>query len=136
MEKLQRVPGIGSALFDYDWANLMVGDANSTFQSYLDELVNKIDGMGSYHRTRMIKKWAKSEHFPSAKFMAAMFASMQIFGQLYPYDDGDADPRKQEWFWFNSICHSLDPNHANPQKYPHMPPHGNEPWPAAFLNKG
>lgn len=64
----------------------MVADGNGTLQSYLDELVNKIDGMGSYHRTRLIKKWSRTEHFPAPKFMAAMFASMKIFGQLYPYD--------------------------------------------------
>jgi len=92
--------------------------------------------MGSAHRTRMIKKWSQSEHFPSPKFMAAMFASMQIFGQLYPYDEGKKDPRKQEWFWFNSICHALDPHHSNSKKYPHMPPHAGEPWPESVMNKG
>lgn len=66
----------------------MVADGNGSLQSYLEELVNKIDGMGSYHRTRLIKKWARTEHFPAPKFMAAMFASMKIFGQLYPYDSG------------------------------------------------
>lgn len=55
-----------------------------------------------------------------------MMASMQIFGQLYPYDDGKDDPRQGEWFWYNSITHSLDPNH---KKYPHMPPHEGEAWP-------
>lgn len=91
--------------------------------------------MGSAHRTKLIKKWARSEHFPSAKFMAAMFASMHNFGQLYPYDDGEKDPRNknnQEWFWYNSIAHSLDPHHA---KYPHMPPHKGEKWPDSMLSK-
>ncbi len=64
----------------------MVGDANNSFQSYLDELVNKVDGMGSFHRTRLIKKWSKL-HFPDPKFMVAMMASMKIFGQLYPGDE-------------------------------------------------
>ncbi len=118
----------------------MIADGNGSLQSYLDELVNKIDGMGSYHRTRLIKRWAHKEHFPSPKFMAAMFASMKIFGQLYPYDfeeSGyenlhDKDKKtKHEWVWYNSICHSLDPNHA---KYPHMPPHHGEPWPKKWTN--
>lgn len=109
-----------------EWPSLMVADGSSSIQSYLEELVNKIDGMSSVHRTNLIKKWGKYEHFPSPKFMAAMFASMQIFGQLYPYDDGAKDPRKQQWFWYNSIVHSLDPNHS---KYPHMPPHDGDKWP-------
>lgn len=113
----------------------MVADGNSSFQSYLDELVNKIDNMGSYHRTRLIKKWSTKEHFPSVKFMAAMMASMKIFGQLYPYDFGNDDYRNpdgtHEWFWYNSICHSLDPDH---KKYPHMPPHAGEPWPKQWVN--
>jgi len=113
----------------------MVADGNSSFHSYLDELIQKIDGMGSYHRTKLIKKWSKKEHFPSVKFMAAMCASMQIFGKLYPYDYGKddyKDPHTQshEWFWYNSISHSL--GHA----YPHMPPHHGEPWPDFLLDPG
>lgn len=89
MEKLDSSKGIfGWAMNKMEWPSLMIADGNGSFQSYLDELVNKIDGMGSYHRTRLIKKWSRKEHFPSVKFMAAMFASMKIFGQLYPYDGG------------------------------------------------
>ena len=115
-----------------EWPSLMVADGNSSFQSYLDELVNKVDSMGSYHRTRLIKQWSRNEHFPSAKFMAAMFASMQIFGQLYPYEFDEKDPRNGEWFWYGQICHSIDPSHS---KYPHMPPHAGSPWPQKLLNK-
>lgn len=114
----------------------MVADGNGTLQSYLDELVNKIDGMGSYHRTRLIKKWSRTEHFPAPKFMAAMFASMKIFGQLYPYDFGDKEEQNyknsdgsHEWFWYNSINHSLG------HKHEHMPPHAGEPWPKKWTNK-
>jgi hypothetical protein len=141
MEKLQSWKGPVSGILNWaEWPSLMVADGNGSLQSYLDELVNKIDGMGSYHRTRLIKRWAHKEHFPSPKFMAAMFASMKIFGQLYPYDfeeSGyenlhDKDKKtKHEWVWYNSICHSLDPNHA---KYPHMPPHHGEPWPKKWTN--
>lgn len=83
--------------------------------------------MGGYHRTRMIKKWSKL-HFPDPKFMAAMFASMQIFGQLYPYDGIEGEKPKQNWSWYNSITHT----HAVPLPDgwpPHMPPHGDEKWP-------
>jgi hypothetical protein len=130
IEKMQRMPG-GNILFDHDWANIMVWDANSSFQSYLDELVNKIDSMGSHHRTRIIKKWSKL-HFPDPKFMVAMMASMKIFGQLYPYDDGEKDVRRGEhgkdWFWYNSIMHSS--GIAAPDGWPHhMPPHGEGKWP-------
>ncbi len=88
--------------------------------------------MGSYHRTRMIKKWAQSEHFPSPKFMAAMFASMKIFGQLYPYDDGVDDVRSshgnKEWFWYNSMTHTGAM--PLPEGWPsHMPPHNGDKWP-------
>lgn len=84
-----------SGILNYaEWPSLMVADGSSSIQAYLEELVNKIDGMSSTHRTNLIKKWGSKEHFPSPKFMAAMFASMQIFGQLYPYDDGKDDPRK------------------------------------------
>jgi len=140
MEKLDSGGGIfGWAMSKMEWPSLMVADGNGSFQSYLDELVNKIDGMGSYHRTRLIKKWTKKEHFPSVKFMAAMFASMKIFGQLYPYDyeedaysvNGKADGKN--WFWYNSICHAIDPSHS---KYPHMPPHGNDPWPSKWTKEG
>lgn len=132
MEKLNSGGGIaGWAMNKMEWPSLMVADGNSSFQSYLNELVEKIDGMGSHHRTRLIKKWSTKEHFPSVKFMAAMCASMQIFGQLYPYDDGEKDPRKQEWFWYNQICHSIDPSH---KKHPHMPPHKGEPWPDSLLD--
>jgi hypothetical protein len=112
MEKLQSGKyGPISAFLNYaEFPSLMIGDGSSAIQSYIDELVNKIDGMSSEHRTRLIKKWSTKEHFPSPKFMAAMFASMQIFGQLYPYDFGDEDPRKvdgsREWFWYNSIMHT------------------------------
>ena len=109
----------------------MIADGNGTFQSYLDELVNKVDGMGSYHRARLIKKWSKKEHFPSPKFMAAMFASMKIFGNLYPGDDKDSyldDHGSSDWFWYNSI------NHALGHKYPHMPPHDGS-WPKDMINK-
>jgi hypothetical protein len=130
VEKAQKIPGIGGALFDYDWANLMVWDANSSFQSYLDELVQKIDNMGSYHRTRMIKKWSKL-HFPDPKFMAAMFASMHVFGQLYPYDTGGDDYKiggSNEWFWYNSITHTGAV--PVPDGWPpHMPPHWDQQWP-------
>jgi hypothetical protein len=115
----------------------MVADGSSSIQSYIDELVNKIDAMSSAHRTRLIKKWAKSEHFPSPKFMAAMFSSMMIFGQLYPYDgeleaynDSEhiAKKQKQEWFWYNSIMHTSAVN--APKGFPrHMPPHGDDKWP-------
>lgn len=91
--------------------------------------------MGSYHRTRLIKKWSTKEHFPSVKFMAAMFASMKIFGQLYPYDGGGNEYKtggSNEWFWYNSICHALDPSHT---KYPHMPPHGGDSWPTKWVGK-
>lgn len=73
--------------------------------------------------------------------MAAMFASMQIFGQLYPYDFADSgyanrnDPNEKtrhEWVWYNSIVHSIDPSHS---RYPHMPPHHGEPWPKKWTNK-
>jgi hypothetical protein len=140
MEKLDSGGGImGWAMNKMEWPSLMVADGNGSFHSYLDELVNKIDGMGSYHRTRLIKKWSKKEHFPSVKFMAAMMASMKIFGQLYPYDyeddaysvDGTANGK--QWFWYNSICHSLDPNHS---QYPHMPPHAGEPWPKQWTKDG
>ncbi len=116
----------------------MVGDANNSFQSYLDELVNKVDGMGSYHRGRLIKKWSKL-HFPDPKFMAAMMASMKIFGQLYPQDEGDKDPRVvdlhghkvRDWFWYNSITHAIG-RKILPDGWPeHMPPdasHGDK-WP-------
>lgn len=117
-----------------EWPSLMVAEGSSSIQSYLDELVNKIDGMGSYHRTRLIKKWSKKEHFPSVKFMAAMMASMQIFGKLYPYDFGENDYKNKdgtyEWFWYNSISHSLG------HKYPHMPPHAGEPWPEQWRKNG
>jgi hypothetical protein len=108
MEKLQNGSyGPISTFLNYtEFPSLMVGDGSTTIQNYLDELVNKVDGMSSVHRTRLIKKWAKNEHFPSPKFMAAMFSSMMIFGQLYPYDDGDRDVRKSEWFWYNSITHT------------------------------
>ena len=87
IEKLQGNYGPISSMLNWaEWPSLMVADSNSSFQSYLDELVSKIEGMGSVHRTRLIKKWSQ-EHFPSPKFMAAMFASMKIFSQLYPYDD-------------------------------------------------
>lgn len=89
IEKLQSGFGPLSSVLNWaEWPSLMVADGNGSLQSYLEELVNKIDGMGSYHRTRLIKKWARTEHFPAPKFMAAMFASMKIFGQLYPYDSG------------------------------------------------
>lgn len=132
IEKLQN-GGLVSGMLNWaEWPSLMVADGNSSFQSYLDELVNKVDAMGSYHRTRLIKQWASNEHFPSAKFMAAMFASMQIFGQLYPYEFNEKDPRHGAWFWYGQICHSIDPNHS---KYPHMPPHDGSPWPEKLLNK-
>jgi len=107
----------------------MVADSNGSFQSYLDELVNKIDAMGSYHRTRLIKKWAATEHFPAPKFMAAMFASMNNFGQLYPYNQDKEDARNKdhngnpchEWFWYNSIRHSAG---IAKEGFPmHMPVH-------------
>lgn len=133
MEKLQS-GGYGpvSSLWNWaEWPSLMVADGNSSFQSYLNELVEKIDGMGSFHRTKLIKKWASKEHFPSVKFMAAMCASMQIFGQLYPYDFGGDDYKNpdgtHEWFWYNSINHSLG------HKHQHMPPHGE--WPAEWIDK-
>jgi hypothetical protein len=129
MEKLDSGGGImGWAMNKMEWPSLMIADGNGSFQSYLDELVNKVDGMGSYHRGRLIKKWSRKEHFPSVKFMAAMMSTMKIFGQLYPWDRWEKDYKNSdgshEWFWYNSICHSLDPNHSNPEKYPHMPPHG------------
>lgn len=119
-----------------EWPSLMVADGNGSFQSYLNELVEKVDGMGSYHRSRLIKKWSKKEHFPSPKFMAAIMASMKIFGQLYPYDGGGDEYKSggsNEWFWYNSICHSIDPNHG---KYPHMPPHEGEEWPKVWTKEG
>lgn len=118
----------------------MVADSNNSFQSYVDELVNKIGDMGSVHRTKLIKKWARSEHFPSAKYMAALFASMTEFGQLYPYDDGfndkNKDPRNTDhhgghckgWFWFNGISEALG-------KGIHMPPHDGQKWPDYCRNK-
>ncbi len=141
IEKMQWWKGPISGILNWaEWPSLMVADGNGTLQSYLDELVNKIDGMGSYHRTRLIKKWSRTEHFPAPKFMAAMFASMKIFGQLYPYDFGEKEKQNyrnsdgsHEWFWYNSICHSLDRNHA---KYPHMPPHHGEPWPEKWTKEG
>ena len=71
--------------------------------------------------------------------MAAMCASMKIFGHLYPYDDGDSYTNSDgthEWYWYNSIRHSLDPNHADPKKYPHMPPHHGDKWPERWTDKG
>jgi len=135
IEKLQtgKSGPVGGLLNWAEWPSLMVADFNNSFQSYIDELVNHIDGMGSAHRTKLIKKWARTEHFPAAKFMAAMFASMHNFGQLYPYDDGAKDPRNkngQDWFWYNSIVHSLGHN-----KYPHMPPHQGQEWPEYCRNK-
>ena len=133
VEKAQKIGGgVGNWLFDYDWANLMIGDANSSFQSYLEELVSKVDSMGGHHRTRMIKKWSKL-HFPDPKFMAAMMASMKIFGQLYPYDDGKDDARQnshgKDWFWYNSIMHT-GCIAASKEDFPaHMPPHDGQPWP-------
>lgn len=132
IEKLQS-GGLTRGIMDWsEWPSLMVADSNNSFQSYLDELVNKVEGMGSYHRTRLIKKWGKSEHFPAAKFMAAMFASMKIFSQLYPYDSDDGDYEDKhghtQWYWYNSIVHSLG-------KYPHMPPHKGEDWPKECQNK-
>lgn len=116
----------------------MVADANGSFNAYLEELVNKIDSMGSYHRTRLIKKWARTEHFPAPKFMAAMFASMNNFGQLYPYNWEDDDPRnfnpegkRCEWFWYNSIRHAAGivmegfPSHM-PAHPPEKPPTNKE----------
>lgn len=135
MEKIQS-GGYGplSGIWNWaEWPSLMVADGNSSFQSYLNELVEKIDNMGSYHRTKLIKKWATKEHFPSVKFMAAMMASMQIFGQLYPYDEGEKDPRAGEWFWYRQITHSLDPDH---KKYPHMPLHEGDSWPEFLLDPG
>lgn len=88
--------------------------------------------MGSFHRTRLIKKWAKKEHFPSVKFMAAMMSSMKIFGHLYPYSfDGDYedDHGSHDWFWYNSI------NHALGHKHPHMPPHEGDEWPSKWISK-
>jgi len=85
MEKLDSGGGImGWAMNKMEWPSLMVADGNGSFQSYLNELVEKIDGMGTHHRTRLIKKWSTKEQFPSVKFMAAMMASVKIFGQLYP----------------------------------------------------
>lgn len=137
MEKLDSGGGImGWAMNKMEWPSLMVADGNGSFQSYLDELVNKVDGMGSYHRGRLIKKWSKKEHFPSVKFMAAMMSTMKIFGQLYPWDGGGNDYKtgdSNEWFWYNSICHSLDPSH---NKYPHMPPHGGDKWPEKWTKEG
>jgi hypothetical protein len=142
MEKLQNGKyGPVSTFLNYvEFPTLMVADGNGSFQSYLDELVNKIDGMGSFHRTRLIKKWSTKEHFPSVKFMAAMMASMKIFGKLYPYDFGEDDysyddhgKKKNEWFWYNSITHSLDPHHA---KYPKMPPAKGAAWPEKWTSKG
>lgn len=139
MEKLQSggYPIVSSLWNWAEWPSLMVADGNGSFQSYLNELVEKVDGMGSYHRARLIKKWATKEHFPSVKFMAAMMASMKIFGHLYPYDfDEDYTlehngHKSNEWFWYNSICHALDPDH---RKYPHMPPHHGEPWPKKWIS--
>lgn len=138
IEKLQWSGWVVGSVFNWaEWPSLMVADANGSFQSYLDELVNKIDGMGSYHRTRLIKKWARSEHFPSAKFMAAMMASMAIFGQLYPYNNDKDDPRNKdhhghpchEWFWYNSIAHTNAV--PLPVGWPsHMPPHHGYKWPS------
>ena len=60
--------------------------------------------------------------------MAAMFASMQIFGQLYPYDfDDEDDVRRQDWYWYNNVRHATP---ADEKKYPHhMPPHNENDWP-------
>lgn len=140
MEKLDSGGGIfGWAMNKMEWPSLMIADGNGSFQSYLDELVNKVDGMGSYHRGRLIKKWSTKEHFPSVKFMAAMMSTMKIFGQLYPGDGGGNDYKNSDgshgWFWYNSICHALDPNHSNPEKYPHMPPHGHD-WPKRWTKEG
>lgn len=142
IEKLQKGHSwpIGGLLNWAEWPSLMVANSNNTFQSYLDELVTMIDGMGSKHRTNLIKKWARSEHFPSAKFMAAMFASMHNFGQLYPYDYDEDDPRSKDshgtkidgWFWYTSIVHSVDPRHST---HPHMPPHDGQEWPEWCRNK-
>ena len=131
-EKAQRMAGPGGAFLRWvEWPYLMVGDSSSTIQSYLNELVERIDGMASHHRTRLIRKWGKY-HFPDPKFMASLFASMQIFGQLYPYDfdDDKNDPRVQDWYWYNNVMHSGGLDHLDPKKYPrHMPPHSEEEWP-------
>lgn len=139
MEKAQKIPGIGWFLFDHDWANLMIGDANNTFQSYLDELVDRIEGMGSAHRSRLIKKWSKL-HFPDPKFMAAQMASMKIFGHLYPaymawsgdyetWHGHGEDKKGTEWFWYNSMMHTGAFNHLDSKKYPHHMPVSEDKWP-------
>ncbi len=102
----------------------MVADGNGSFQSYLDELVNKIDGMGSYHRVRLIKKWS-SYHFPDPKFMAAMFASFHNFSHLYPYDDGSKKDSRGQWHFYNNVRHVV--TNVDEKQFPHHMPH--EPYP-------
>lgn len=59
MERLQSGSGPVAGLLNWaEWPSMMVADGNGSFQSYIEELVNKIDGMGSYHRVRLIKKWS------------------------------------------------------------------------------
>ena len=58
MEKLQGSGGPVGAFFNWvDWPTTMVSDGNNSMQSYLKKLIEKIDGSGSYHRARLIKKW-------------------------------------------------------------------------------
>jgi len=40
-----------------DWPAYMISESNNSFQSYLDELVQKIDDMSSSHRAKLITKW-------------------------------------------------------------------------------
>ena len=57
-----------------------------------------------------------------------MFASMQIFGQLYPYDFDDKDDvRREDWYWYNNVRHATP---ADEKEFPHhMPPHDENDWP-------
>jgi hypothetical protein len=85
----------------------MVADGNGSFQSYLDELVNKIDGMGSYHRVRLIKKWSS------------------YFSHLYPYDDGSKKDSRGQWHFYNNVRHVV--TNVDEKQFPHHMPH--EPYP-------
>jgi hypothetical protein len=59
--------------------------------------------------------------------------SMTMEAKMTPKNSVDGTANGKQWFWYNSICHSLDPNHS---QYPHMPPHAGEPWPKQWTKDG
>jgi len=109
MEKLKGRWPAAKFLNWVDWPANMIADSNTSFQSYLWELIKQIEDQGSTNRVKLINKWA-GHHFPDIKFMAAMMGSMQVFGHLYPREGQfkEKDPRyKKPWFWYNSMIHAL-----------------------------